>query len=168
MSYLRYQRGLNRFKGVMGVMEAGLTEVCHLEATIQALGAQETQVMIVITKNLYPTAGTSLLYRKIKICQDQKGNNLRIGRGQGQGKATTYRSIWEINQIPWLKLVLIELQTRKSHRIKSQLTKQNRCRLVPRSQECPLSSVATDSEVGQVMLGVFQMAVVDLVTGYPR
>lgn len=54
----------------MGGMEAGLTEACHLEATIQALGAQETQVMIVITKNLYPTAGTSLLYRKIKICQD--------------------------------------------------------------------------------------------------
>lgn len=77
----------------MGGMEAGLIEACHLEATIQALGAQETQVMIVITKNLYPTAGMSLLYRKIKICQDQKGNNLRIGRGQGQGKATTYRSI---------------------------------------------------------------------------
>lgn len=77
----------------MGGMEAGLTEACLWEATIQALGARETQVMIVITKNLDPTAGTSLLYRKIKICQDQKANNRKIGRDQGQGKSTMYRSI---------------------------------------------------------------------------
>ena len=52
MSFQRYPNGLNKFKEVMEGTEVGLIEVCHWEVTIQAHGAQETQVMIVITKNL--------------------------------------------------------------------------------------------------------------------